>query len=200
MGQPPGRLPSALPSHYNSRVPGKSLETLAEGGWGRSPCTVPGLGRTRSHDGRARRDPRSFPATAAPSGSQQTLTPFSLPSALGLGALLTAGVGPSSEYPGQGPARAPPGIPAAQGLPRPGGVGGSIRAEGRGRRKEGGQRGGGPSCPQVAMATRAQGQLKGVRGGPPPTARKGTAEGHSAQRALGTEKLQQPFIRKLKQG
>lgn len=116
MGQPPGRLPSALPSHYNSRVPGKSLETLAEGGWGRSPCTVPGLGRTRSHDALARRDPRSFPATAAPSGSQQTLTPFSLPSALGLGALLTAGVGPSSEYPGQGPARAPPGDAGGPGL------------------------------------------------------------------------------------
>lgn len=94
-------------------------------GAGSSPCNVPGLGRTRSHDPWRN---AFFQPQMAPSGLLWSLAAYSSPTAIGAQRL--AAVGVSSQPLGRCSARAPPGNPP-RAYPPSGGVGGSIRGAGR---------------------------------------------------------------------
>lgn len=150
---PSGRLPSALASHLQSLVPGKSLENTSRVGAGKLPLHCPGLGRTHSHDPRRN---ALFQPQMAPS---ELIGPWPRPApAMALGARV------SLQTSGCCPPRAPPRNPP-KAYPASGGVGGSTR--GAGREERGGAARGGPSGPQwlpwPPPAARAQGRPKDVR-------------------------------------
>lgn len=160
---PSGLLPSALTSHLQSRVPGKSLQTLTGWGRGNSPCAVPRLGRTRSHDPRR----NAFRPHSASLGSPQFLmTAYVWPHLH-----LQAGVRPSERtvtLPG-----------TAQGLP--GLERWAAPSEGRGGRVGGGS----TSCPQrlpiAAKSLPARGQPERAPGRPEGADRNGTGHGVKLQ-------------------